>query len=66
MMTMGISLALVVAFVVIPAGMMLFGKGANAADKDNSVAITSKFSWFTEHYGSVVLVAALLLGMLSA
>jgi predicted RND superfamily exporter protein len=58
MMTMGISLALVVAFVVIPAGMMLFGKGANAADKDNSAAITSKFSWFTEHYGSVVLVAA--------
>jgi predicted RND superfamily exporter protein len=66
MMTMGISLALAVAFVVIPAGMMLFGKGANAADKDNSAAITSKFSWFTEHYGSVVLVAALLLGMLSA
>ena len=66
MMTMGISLALVVAFVVIPAGMMLFGKGPNAADKDNSAAITSKFSWFTEHYGSVVLIVALLLGVLSA
>ena len=66
MMTIGISLALVVAFTVIPAGMMLFGKGDNAADDDNSAAITSKFSWFTEHYGSVVLMAAALLGILSA
>ena len=29
-------------------------------------AITSKFSWFTEHYGSVVLMAAALLGIVSA
>ena len=66
MMTMGISLALVVAFTVIPAGMMLFGKGDGAGGDDNSAAITSKFSWFTEHYGSVVLMAAVLLGIVSA
>jgi predicted RND superfamily exporter protein len=66
MMTMGISLALVVAFTVIPAGMMLFGKGDGAGGDDNSAAITSKFSWFTEHYGSVVLMAAALLGIVSA
>ena len=66
MMTIGISFALVVAFTVIPAGMMLFGKGDNAADDDNSAAITSKFSWFTEHYGSVVLLAAALLGIIAA
>jgi predicted RND superfamily exporter protein len=65
MMTMGISLALVVAFTVIPAGMMLFGKGDGAGGDDNSAAITSKFSWFTEHYGSVVLMAAALLGIVS-
>ena len=66
MMTMGISLALVVAFTVIPAGMMLFGKGDGAGGDDNSAAITSKFSWFTEHYGSVVLLAAALLGIIAA
>ena len=66
MMTMGIGLALVVAFTVIPAGMMLFGKGDGAGGDDNSAAITSKFSWFTEHYGSVVLMAAALLGIVSA
>ena len=66
MMTMGISLALVVAFTVIPAGMMLFGKGANAGNDDNSATITRKFSWFTEHHGSVVLVAAALLSAIAA
>ena len=66
MMTMGISLALVVAFTVIPAGMMLFGKGANAGNDDNSATITRKFSWFTEHHGSVVLVAAALLSATAA
>lgn len=66
MMTMGISLALVVAFTVIPAGMMLFGKGANAGNNDNSATITRKFSWFTEHHGSAVLVAAALLSATAA
>ncbi len=65
MMTMGISLALVVAFVVIPAGMMLFGKGANTAKKDNSAAITTRFARFTEHNGNVVLFMAMALTALS-
>ncbi|MDG2500767.1 MAG: MMPL family transporter [Porticoccaceae bacterium] len=58
MMTMGISLALVVAFIVIPAGMMLFGKGKNSADNDNSAAITTRFAQFTEHNGAFVLFMA--------
>ena len=65
MMTMGISLALVVTFVVIPAGMMLFGKGKNAGDSDNSAAITTKFSTFTEHNGTLVLFIATALTALS-
>ncbi|MBT5388461.1 MAG: MMPL family transporter [Porticoccaceae bacterium] len=65
MMTMGISLALVLAFVVIPAGMMILGKGTNTASGDNSAAITTRFAWFTEHYGSVVLIVAALLSALS-
>ncbi|MDA8781927.1 MMPL family transporter [Porticoccaceae bacterium] len=58
MMTMGISLALLVAFVIIPAGMMLFGKGPSTEDSDNSAVFTTKFSWFTEHFGAVVLLIA--------
>ncbi|MDG0971407.1 MAG: MMPL family transporter, partial [Porticoccaceae bacterium] len=65
MMTMGISLALVVAFIVIPAGMMLFGKGKNPGDTDNSAAITSRFAVFTEKNGNLVLLIATALTALS-
>ena len=58
MMTLGISLALVVVFVVIPAGMMLLGKAANTAKTDNSALITAKFARFTERRGSLVLLLA--------
>ena len=65
MMTMGISLALLVSFVVIPAGMILLGKGKHSVSKDNSAVITTKFAWFTENYGSAVLLIALGLAALS-
>ena len=65
MMTMGISLALLVSFVVIPAGMILLGKGNSSTVADNSDVITTKFAWFTEHYGSAVLLIALALAILS-
>ncbi|MBT4210806.1 MAG: MMPL family transporter, partial [Porticoccaceae bacterium] len=66
MMTMGISLALLVSFVVIPAGMILLGKGKSSAAADNSGVITTKFAWFTEHYGPAVLLIALALAILSS
>ncbi|MDG0969271.1 MAG: MMPL family transporter [Porticoccaceae bacterium] len=65
MMTIGISLALLIAFIVIPAGMLIFGKNSHIAAKDNSSAITSKFAWFTEHYGTAVLLVAAGLSALS-
>lgn len=48
MMTIGISLALVLAFVIIPAGMMLFGRGRNNERTDRSGAFTLHFSRFAE------------------
>lgn len=66
MMTIGISLALVIAFIIIPAGMLLLGKGPISDVQDNSSAITSKFAWFTEHYGTAVLLIAVGLAALSA
>ncbi|MDP4654665.1 MAG: MMPL family transporter [Porticoccaceae bacterium] len=65
MMTLGISLALVVAFIIIPAGMMLIGKGNDASGDDNSAAFTSVFAVFTERHGNLVLLIAGALGILS-
>ncbi|MGB0459518.1 MAG: MMPL family transporter, partial [Porticoccaceae bacterium] len=65
MMTIGIVVALVISFIVMPAGMMIIGKEKVAAKKDGSSAITSKFASFTERRGAVVLTFALLLTLLS-
>lgn len=65
MMTIGIVVALVVSFIVMPAGMMIIGKEKVAAKKDGSSAITLKFASFTERRGAVVLLFALLLTLLS-
>jgi len=65
MMTMGISLALVVAFIIIPAGMMLVGKGKDSAGNDNSASFTSVFANFTERHGNIVLLIACGLSVLS-
>jgi predicted RND superfamily exporter protein len=65
MMTIGIVVALVISFIVMPAGMMIIGKEKVAAKKDGSSTITSKFASFTERRGAVVLLFALLLTLLS-
>ena len=65
MMTIGIVVALVVSFIVMPAGMMIMGKQKIVAKKDASGAITAKFANFTERRGTVVLLFALLLTLLS-
>lgn len=65
MMTLGILLALSLAFVVIPAGMMLLGKGRNTDKGDNSAAYTMIFARFTENRGNLVLALAILAGIVS-
>jgi len=65
MMTLGISIALLVAFVVIPAGMMLVGKPSGTAAADNSAMVTAKFARFTERRGWLVILLSLLLGAAS-
>ena len=66
MMTIGIVLALVLAFIIIPAGMMIFGKGVNDDKGDNSAVYTLYFSRFTEKHGGWVLGLALLAAIISA
>ena len=69
MMTIGLVLSLVIVFLLIPAGMMIFGKG-NSSDKDrensdDSSALTLCFSRFTENYGGLVLGLSLLAAIAS-
>ncbi|MFT7267415.1 MAG: putative RND superfamily exporter protein [Porticoccus sp.] len=65
MMTMGIVLALILAFIIIPAGMIILGKGKNTDSDDNSATFTLHFSRFTEKHGSLVLGLALIAGLVS-
>ncbi len=62
MMTIGLSLALLLAFVVIPAGMILWGKGNSTGKVDNSAQLTAVFSRFTERHGNLILMFAVVLG----
>jgi predicted RND superfamily exporter protein len=66
MMTMGIVLALILAFIIIPAGMMILGKAKNIDSDDNSATFTLYFSRFTEKHGNLVLTFALIAGLTSA
>lgn len=66
MMTIGIVLALVLAFIIIPAGMMIFGKGVNDDKGDNSAVYTLYFSRFTEKHGRWVLGLAFLAAIVSS
>ncbi len=66
MMTIGIVLALILAFIIIPAGMMIWGKGENTDKGDNSAVYTLYFSRFTEKHGGLVLGLALLAAIASA
>jgi predicted RND superfamily exporter protein len=66
MMTVGLVLSLIVSFVVIPAGMMLYGKAVNSDKQDDSSALTLGFSRFTERRGGWVLALALLASIASA
>ena len=66
MMTIGIVVAFVVSFTVMPAGMMIFNREKVTAKKDRSGAITAIFANFTERRGTFVLLFALALTLLSA
>lgn len=65
MMTIGLCVAFVLSFSVIPAGMLLLGRGKNNSREDNSAKLTSVFARFTETYGNLVLLLAGILATIS-
>jgi uncharacterized protein len=65
MMTIGISLALIMAFLVLPAGMMLWGKGGAGYAGGGAPGVTVYFARMTDHLKNGVLWIALLLAGIS-
>jgi predicted RND superfamily exporter protein len=65
MMSMGLALALVLAFIIIPAGLMVLPKGEPKDKGDNSHVFTLKFAWFTEKHHALVLWLSLLAAIVS-
>lgn len=65
MMTIGLSLALFLSFVVLPAGLMLLPLGEAKDKGDNSAALTLRFSGFAEKRGGWVLALTLLTAAIS-
>jgi predicted RND superfamily exporter protein len=63
MMTIGLSLALLLSFIIFPAVMMLLPKGAPRDKGDQSAAITLRFSNVAEHHGGKVLAVAAVLAI---
>ena len=66
MMTIGLVLSLIVAFVVIPAGIMICGKSESKGKNDDAASVTLGFSRFTENHGGMVLVLSLAAAIISA
>jgi len=66
MMTIGLTLALMLAFVVLPAGLLLLPKGKVKDKGDSSAALTLRFSSLAEHHGSWVLAVSLAAALISA
>jgi len=66
MMTIGISLALFMAFTVLPAGMILWGKGGAGYAGGGAPSVTIYFAHITDHLKNGVIVLALILAGVSA
>jgi predicted RND superfamily exporter protein len=60
MMSIGLCLAFLMAFIVIPAGLMLLPKTKPNYREDTSGVFTLKFSRFTENNGAVIIIASVI------
>ena len=65
MMTIGLTVSLVLGFLVIPAGMLVLGKAKVVQAGSRGGQLPAHFSNFTERHGSLVLVLSLLISLIS-
>lgn len=55
MMTVGVTAALIIVFIVLPAMLMLVKKPSVVKKESSELAFTSYFATFTEHHGSLIM-----------
>jgi len=65
MMSIGLSLAMLIAFLVLPATLMLLPKGEPKDRADNSAALTLRFSRIAELHGGKVVAVSLIAAVIS-
>jgi predicted RND superfamily exporter protein len=65
MMTIGLSVAFVLSFIIVPAGLMLVPKGEPKDRGDKSAKLTSPFARVTEFHGGKVILVAILISLIS-
>lgn len=65
MMTVGVTASLCIAFIILPAGLLLFKKPEYTKDSEGGVPTTLRFAAITEHHGTLILVCSVLLTALS-
>lgn len=65
MMSIGLSLAMLLAFLILPATLMLLPLGPAKDKEDKSAALTLRFSRIAEKYGNSVVVISLLAAVIS-
>ncbi|WGL17986.1 MMPL family transporter [Microbulbifer bruguierae] len=66
MMTMGVTLALILSFLILPASLMVLKKRDGGQGDDNSHAFTQVFSRFAENHKGIVLGVAIIAAIVSA
>lgn len=65
MMTIGVTAALIIAFIVLPAGLLLLGRPEQGKAVAKDTSFTMVFAKLTEHHSSVILLVTLLLVAIS-
>jgi predicted RND superfamily exporter protein len=65
MMIIGLSIAFVLAFVIIPAGLMLLPQTKPSVGEDTSSLFTLKFSRFTENHGNIIIISGIIAAIIS-
>jgi predicted RND superfamily exporter protein len=65
MMTIGLSVAFILSFVIVPAGLMLLPKGESKDKGDTSAKLTLPFSRIAEFHGRKIIAITVLLSLVS-
>ncbi|WP_206045383.1 efflux RND transporter permease subunit [Oceanicoccus sagamiensis] len=65
MMTVGVTASLAITFIVLPTGLLLWGKPSSIPSNNSDSATTTRFAAFTEGHGSLILWGGALLAVLS-